>query len=189
MTGRVQKHSSVSISRKAVMSNYLCNTIASWKTEAGLSTAEIARRMHASRSTVSRLEQHPENARLKDIIRYVEACGVEEPVLRLQRRKRPSESLKAKSGEIRSIIAQAATDGINNFRIFGSVSRGEDTEISDVDILVDCCDDGYLLKTMGLIEKFQRVLHIHVDVMAEQQLKDNLKSILDEARPIEEFLE
>jgi predicted nucleotidyltransferase len=47
---------------------------------------------------------------------------------------RPSEALESRKEEVRRIISRYP---VVNPRIFGSVARGEDTEKSDVDILVE----------------------------------------------------
>ena len=47
---------------------------------------------------------------------------------------RPSEALAKHRDEVREIIARYP---VSNPRIFGSAARGEDTEGSDLDILVE----------------------------------------------------
>jgi len=52
-----------------------------------------------------------------------------------------------------------------NLRIIGSVARGEDTEASDIDFLVDALSDATLCDLGGLIEDFEELLGISVDVI------------------------
>jgi uncharacterized protein len=47
---------------------------------------------------------------------------------------KPSEALPQHRERIRRLVSEA---GMTNPRVFGSVLRGEDTEESDLDILVD----------------------------------------------------
>jgi len=52
-----------------------------------------------------------------------------------------------------------------NLRIIGSVARGEDTEDSDIDFLVDALSDATLCDLGGLIEDLEELLGISVDVV------------------------
>ena len=52
-----------------------------------------------------------------------------------------------------------------HLRIIGSVARGEDTEDSDIDFLVDALSNATLCDLGGLIEDFEEILGISVDIM------------------------
>jgi predicted nucleotidyltransferase len=52
-----------------------------------------------------------------------------------------------------------------NLRVIGSVARGEDTEDSDIDFLVDALSDATLCDLGGLLEELEELLGISVDVM------------------------
>jgi predicted nucleotidyltransferase len=52
-----------------------------------------------------------------------------------------------------------------NLRVIGSVARGEDTEDSDIDFLVDALSDATLCDLGGLLEELEERLGISVDVM------------------------
>ena len=52
-----------------------------------------------------------------------------------------------------------------NVRIIGSVARGEDTEDSDIDFLVDALSDATLCDLGGLIEDLEELLGISVDII------------------------
>ena len=80
--------------------------------------------------------------------------------------------LKQQVREKRNAIAEiAAKHGAFNVRIFGSVARGEETENSDIDFLID-----YDLAKispwfpMGLIEDLENLLKCKVDVVAAKSL-------------------
>jgi uncharacterized protein len=84
------------------------------------------------------------------------------------------------------ILAIAAKHGAFNVRVFGSVSRGEDTENSDIDLLVD-----YDLQQVsawfpgGLLMDLQDLLDRKVDIVTEQGLSHFIKDrILAEAKSI-----
>ena len=55
--------------------------------------------------------------------------------------------------------------------LFGSYSKGNATESSDVDLLISADITG--MKFFGLIEKIREVLHKKVDVLDFEQLNDN----------------
>ena len=88
--------------------------------------------------------------------------------------------IKAKRSEI---IAIAAKHGAYNVRIFGSVARGEATENSDIDILVDY-DSSQRSSwfPMGLISDLESLLERKVDVATVGMLKERIKDrVLKEA--------
>lgn len=94
--------------------------------------------------------------------------------------------IRAKRDEIAAIGAEY---GYSNFRVFGSVARGEDDEASDIDLLVD--DD--MLKNLekfgwgdiNIDEKLSALLHRKVDLVVARLLKPHYaRFILPEARAI-----
>ena len=81
------------------------------------------------------------------------------------------------------ILALAAKHGAFNVRVFGSVARGEETENSDIDFLID-----YDLSKIspwfpvGLIEDLEQLLNRKVDVVSTKSLHYFIKeNILKEA--------
>lgn len=64
--------------------------------------------------------------------------------------------------------------GARNARVFGSVARGEATEDSDVDLIVDLDAKGAdaLWVLSGLSEDLRQLLGIRVDVVAADVLRD-----------------
>jgi uncharacterized protein len=62
------------------------------------------------------------------------------------------------------ILRLARAHGASNLRIFGSVARGEATEGSDVDILVDMDPGRSLLDLCALEEDLEQVLHGRVEI-------------------------
>mgnify|MGYP001591161459 CR=1 FL=1 len=83
------------------------------------------------------------------------------------------------------ILMLATRHGASNVRIFGSVVRGEDTENSDVDFLVDMGEGCSLYDLTGLQQDLERLLGRRADVLTVSGISQYLKSrILAEAKPL-----
>lgn len=79
----------------------------------------------------------------------------------------------------------AAAHGASNVRVFGSVARGEDTESSDIDLLVEMEPERSLLDLIGLRNDLKDLLGSEVDVCTDNNLYWLLRrKILREARPL-----
>ena len=81
------------------------------------------------------------------------------------------------------ILAIAEKHGTYNVRVFGSVARGEATEDSDIDFLVD-----YNLEKItpwfpgGLLIDLERLLNRKVDIATVDMLKERIRDrVLHEA--------
>jgi uncharacterized protein len=75
---------------------------------------------------------------------------------------KPSISLTRHSKEVREVLSRFHT---RNPKIFGSVSRGEDTEASDLDILIEV-DQGISYYDLAQIEiELEAILGCKVDVV------------------------
>lgn len=76
----------------------------------------------------------------------------------------------------------AAAHGARNVRVFGSVSRGESSGDSDLDLLVDMADGRSLFDLVALTDELEEVLGVDVDVVTEHSLSPYLRDrILAEA--------
>lgn len=85
----------------------------------------------------------------------------------------------------KDILAVAHAHGIVNIRIFGSVARGEDTQESDIDLLVELEKGRSLLDLGGASVKLQEILGRKVDIVSEHGLHWYLRDkILKEAQPL-----
>jgi len=74
------------------------------------------------------------------------------------------------------------TYGISDLRIFGSYARGEQTESSDVDILVDYETAPSLLKLIDLRDYLSELLEMKVDIVTKNGLKPRIRErVLAEA--------
>jgi predicted nucleotidyltransferase len=95
---------------------------------------------------------------------------------------RPSIALDAHRAEVRRIIE---ANRASNARVFGSVLRGEDTEESDLDLLVEP-HAGMTLLNIGTIRyKLSELLGVHVDVLTPNALPEKFRAIvIAEAQPV-----
>jgi predicted nucleotidyltransferase len=76
----------------------------------------------------------------------------------------------------------AARRGVKGLRVFGSVARGEDTQASDIDFLVEMEPGRSLLDLAGLQEDLSKTLGRPVDVISERGIYPYLRDrILNEA--------
>jgi hypothetical protein len=82
----------------------------------------------------------------------------------------------------RAIIEIAGRRGARDVRVFGSVARGEDTDTSDVDLLVDLDAGVGVVSLAGLRRELAEVLGVEVDVVPAVALKPGIRDeVLAEA--------
>jgi uncharacterized protein len=83
------------------------------------------------------------------------------------------------------ILQIALRRGARNVRVFGSVARGEDDDLSDIDILVSFDPGTTLLGHMALTRELQELLECKVDVVSDRGLRPAIKDrVLQEATPL-----
>jgi predicted nucleotidyltransferase len=83
------------------------------------------------------------------------------------------------------ILEIAASHGMRNVRVFGSVARGDARLDSDLDLLVDVEPGRTLLDVIGLEQDLEQLLGRKVDVVTEGGLSPYLQQrILAEASPL-----
>ena len=83
------------------------------------------------------------------------------------------------------ILEIAASHGMRNVRVFGSVARGDARPDSDLDLLVDVEPGRTLLDVIGLEQDLEQLLGRKVDVVTEGGLSPYLQHrILAEASPL-----
>jgi len=81
-----------------------------------------------------------------------------------------------------AILEIARKHGAHDVRLFGSVARGENTETSDVDVLVRFDPDRSLFDHGGLIADLEDLLGVNVDVVSEGGMRERFRMrILGEA--------
>ena len=92
---------------------------------------------------------------------------------------RPSEVLPQHRETIRQLVQQA---GMANPRVFGSVLRGEDSEDSDLDILVDPAPRASLLMMVRLQDRLEQATGVKVDLRTPAELHPRIRNkVLEEA--------
>jgi uncharacterized protein len=80
------------------------------------------------------------------------------------------------------ILRIAAAYGAKNLRVFGSVSRGEATSGSDIDILVHLESGRSLLDLIAIKQDLQDLLGREVDVVTEDSISPYIREqVLKEA--------
>jgi predicted nucleotidyltransferase len=92
---------------------------------------------------------------------------------------RPSIALQTHRDAIREI---ALSHRVKNVRVFGSVLHGDDTEDSDLDLLVDPTPETTLMDIAKIQVEVARLLNITVDVLTPRALPGKFRdSVLQEA--------
>ena len=87
------------------------------------------------------------------------------------------------------ILALAKRHGAYNLRVFGSVVRGEATQASDVDFLVDMEQQRTLFDYVALIQELEDLLGCKVDVAEPDSLHPLIRErIIKEAILISDLL-
>jgi predicted nucleotidyltransferase len=95
---------------------------------------------------------------------------------------KPSEALQLNRVAIRLVVESHRA---RNARVFGSVLRGQDTESSDLDILIDPTTDTTLFDIGAIRHKLSKLLGVPVDVLTPNALPDKFRAtVLSEARPV-----
>ena len=97
---------------------------------------------------------------------------------------RPSELLHIHREEVLEIMKRYPK--LTNLRIVGSVARGEDTEESDIDFLIDTEPGATLFDVGGFQDELQELFGIRVDVIMDgDHLHKYMKILIDkEARAV-----
>ena len=95
---------------------------------------------------------------------------------------KPSEALQNHRD---AVLQAAARIGAYNVRVFGSVSRGEDADSSDLDLLVDVPRGVTLLDMVRLQTSIENELGVAVDVLTARDIPVRFRArVVQEARPI-----
>jgi len=93
-----------------------------------------------------------------------------------------AELLKKKREEILRI---ASKHGVVRIRVFGSVARGEDTDESDIDFLIEVEGPTTPWFPGGLVADLEKLLGRHVSVVEPDVLREPLRHrVLQEAVPL-----
>jgi len=95
---------------------------------------------------------------------------------------RPSLALQQHRDEIRRI---ALSHRVTNVRVFGSALHGDDTEGSDLDLLVEPTSETTLMDIAKIQVEVAKLLNVSVDVLTPNALPDKFRTqVLIEAAEI-----
>ncbi len=95
---------------------------------------------------------------------------------------KPSQALQNHRAEIRRIVLAHRA---HNARVFGSVLHGEDTDESDLDILIDPTPETTLFDIGTIRHELLELLGVPVDVLTPKALPDKFRAkVLAEAVPV-----
>jgi uncharacterized protein len=95
---------------------------------------------------------------------------------------KPSEAMRMHRDIIRRVVEQHRA---KNVRVFGSVLHGDDTEESDLDLLVDPTAETTLFDLARIKSQLQLALGVSVDVLTPKALPEKFRArVLAEAMPV-----
>lgn len=95
---------------------------------------------------------------------------------------KPSEALRAHRDDIRRVVERHRA---RNARVFGSVLHGDDTDGSDLDLLVDPTAETTLMDIGAIRHELGQLLGVPVDVLTPKALPDKFRDrVLSEATPV-----
>jgi predicted nucleotidyltransferase len=95
---------------------------------------------------------------------------------------KPSAALDLKRAAVRDAVSRFHTV---NPRVFGSALRGDDSENSDLDLLVDPLPGATLFDLGGLQVELEALLGVSVDLLTPGDLPLKFRAqVLAEARPV-----
>ncbi len=95
---------------------------------------------------------------------------------------KPSEALRSHRAAIRSVVH---ANRASNARVFGSVLHGQDTDESDLDLLVDPTPDTTLFDISAIRIELRKLLGVPVDVLTPNALPDKFRAaVIAEALPV-----
>ena len=156
------------------------------RTRAGLTQLELAQAAGTSQPSVAAYESGAKSPSVRTLERLIRASGASLEV-KLRRVPVAQGKLLADLRRRREEIRRAAqARRIRNVRIFGSAARGEETDSSDVDLLVDFDAARHgVLPLVGFASDVRAIIGRDVDVSTVAMLQDEVrKSALAEAVPL-----
>jgi len=165
------------------------------RARAGLSQVELAEGAGTSQPALARYEAGTTLPTLPTLERLLSACG-----RRLQVRavsaSEPSASSTSVRGQLgprartlrqhrRRLLDAGRGRGVRRVRVFGSLARGEDVPVSDVDLLVDLEPGRTLLDLAAFRREAEEILGMPVDVATSDMLKERIRADVEtEAIPL-----
>ncbi len=99
-----------------------------------------------------------------------------------KKRMKPSEALNTHRAAIRRVIESHRA---GNARVFGSALHGDDSDESDLDLLIDPTPETTLFDIGAIRRELRELLGVTVDVLTPRALPDHIRAaVLAEARPV-----
>ena len=84
-----------------------------------------------------------------------------------------------------AILRIALSHRVTNVRVFGSVVHGDDTEGSDLDLLVEPTKETTMMDIGAIRYELKQLLGIPVDVLTPRAIPDHFRTlVLQEATPV-----
>ncbi len=95
---------------------------------------------------------------------------------------KPSEALHSNRDAIQRVVE---AHHAKNARVFGSALHGDDTEDSDLDLLVDPTPETTLMDIARIQNQLQKLLGVSVDILTPRALPESFRErILLESVPV-----
>lgn len=160
------------------------------RVDARLSQSELAQRARVTQSVISAYESDRREPAMSTLSRLVEATG-HQLVVSLERDPAmtpglPDSPLGSRLRRRRAAVLEVARQhGASNVRVFGSVARGEDSDESDIDLMVDL-NPGVSLIGLGALQRaLTDLLNTPVDIVPADSMRPRVKRQADaEAIPL-----
>lgn len=147
-----------------------------------MSARELATASGVSPSTVTRIERGEVNPTIAMLQRLLDASGNRLDLRVSPRAARPTlDGLRAHRKTINEIVSSF---GASNVRVFGSVSRGDAGDDSDVDLLIDVAAGTGLITVERIADAIEHATPWSVDVTTSGAAHGRMAHILDEAVPL-----
>lgn len=88
---------------------------------------------------------------------------------------KPSDALRINRAAIRRVVEAHRA---SNVRVFGSVAHGDDTDGSDLDLLIDSSPETTLFDIGAIRHELRTLLGVPVDVLTPMALPDSLREVV-----------
>ncbi|MFM8448211.1 MAG: helix-turn-helix domain-containing protein [Candidatus Nanopelagicaceae bacterium] len=152
-----------------------------------LTQKQVAERAGTNQAAVAKYEAGTKTPSVDTLIRLLKANGFDlvldvKKTKKIYKRSELYKRVQAHRGEIRNLLHSA---GATNIRIFGSVARGDDDDMSDLDILVQRVEGANVLDIYKCHHAIKRMVGVRVDIGIEHLLISEVrKSALRDAIPL-----
>lgn len=146
--------------------------VAAARRAAGFSQEQLARAADLERSALAKVER---GLRRLDALELARLSRALDRPMEWFVAEVPPDLLAFLRQHAQDIAAIGARYGASNFRVFGSVARGDTDLDSDIDLLVDLAPGTSLFGWAGLHAALEDLLGLPVDVGTEKTLRPEIK--------------